>query len=99
MAMTHGIINAVKNRCIEVLRTLKNGFKFSFYFVNLLRFYRKFGMLSTQSLFLILANPFYFHVYNSILFLGEAVLKSEMRKLHSLMRKRVFLINLRSVFS
>lgn len=100
MAMTPDIINAVRNICSEVLRTLKNGFKFSFYFVNLLQFYMKVGMFSTQSFFfLILAQPFYFHVYNIILFLGEAMLKSEMKKLHSFMRKWDFLINLKNVFS
>lgn len=82
MAMTYYVINVVKNTCSEVLRTLKKGFKFSFYFVNLLQFCKKVGMFSTKSFFffLILTKPFYFHVYDITWFLGEAMLKPEIKE-------------------
>lgn len=81
MAMTHDIINILKNIWGKILRTLKNGIKFSFYSVNLLKFYRKVGTFLTF-FFLILGNTFYLHINNIILILGEAVLKSKMKKLH-----------------
>lgn len=84
--MTHDTINAVKSICSVVLRTLENGFKFSFYFVNLLQFYKTVRMFSAQSLFIIiLAKDFCFHVYNIISFLGEVALKSGITLIHEKM--------------
>ena len=62
---------------------------FSFYFVNLLQFCTKVRMFSTKAFVSILAQLFYFHIYNIILVLGEAVLKSEMKIWHPIMRKWV----------
>jgi len=47
--------------------------------VNLLQFCTKVRMFSTKAFVSILAQLFYFHIYNIILVLGEAVLKSEMK--------------------
>lgn len=101
MAMTYYVINVVKNTCSEVLRTLKKGFKFSFYFVNLLQFCKKVGMFSTKSFF------FFFNSNKALLFSclwyylvfrgSYAETWNKRRYTHSW--KWVFHINLKNAFS